>query len=72
MRGVRAAVIRSTAAGRSYSSWIVKAPPWVREVTTPVDMYTVVLVGSSDSRTVAGRFVTPRGCTWRSAAKTVP
>ncbi|WP_345557982.1 precorrin-3B C(17)-methyltransferase [Streptomonospora halophila] len=30
-----------------------------------VDMYTVVLVGSSASRTVAGRFVTPRGYTWR-------
>ncbi|MUL43142.1 precorrin-3B C(17)-methyltransferase [Streptomonospora sp. PA3] len=38
-----------------------------------VDMYTVVLVGSSASRTVAGRFVTPRGYTWRSAAdETVP
>ncbi|MFB9802898.1 precorrin-3B C(17)-methyltransferase, partial [Streptomonospora salina] len=33
-----------------------------------VDMYTVVLVGSSASRTVAGRFVTPRGYTWRAAA----
>ncbi|MEW2354521.1 precorrin-3B C(17)-methyltransferase [Spirillospora sp. NPDC029432] len=29
-----------------------------------VDMYTVVLVGSSRSRTVAGRFVTPRGYRW--------
>ncbi|KIH96936.1 ATP-binding protein [Streptomonospora alba] len=37
-----------------------------------VDMYTVVLVGSSASRTVAGRFVTPRGYTWNSAAETVP
>ncbi|MBC6458696.1 precorrin-3B C(17)-methyltransferase [Actinomadura sp. HBU206391] len=29
-----------------------------------VDMFTVVIVGSSRSRTVAGRFVTPRGYTW--------
>ncbi|GAA2599591.1 precorrin-3B C(17)-methyltransferase [Actinomadura fulvescens] len=29
-----------------------------------VDMFTVVLVGSSVSRTVAGRFVTPRGYRW--------
>ncbi|GAA2438748.1 precorrin-3B C(17)-methyltransferase [Actinomadura vinacea] len=29
-----------------------------------VDMVTVVLVGSSRSRTVAGRFVTPRGYRW--------
>jgi cobalt-precorrin 5A hydrolase / precorrin-3B C17-methyltransferase len=29
-----------------------------------VDMYTVVIVGSSRSRTVAGRFVTPRGYRW--------
>ncbi|HEX2316507.1 MAG TPA: precorrin-3B C(17)-methyltransferase [Thermomonospora sp.] len=29
-----------------------------------VDMFTVVLVGSSRSRTVAGRFVTPRGYRW--------
>ncbi|MFC5746967.1 precorrin-3B C(17)-methyltransferase [Actinomadura rugatobispora] len=29
-----------------------------------VDMLTVVLVGSSRSRTVAGRFVTPRGYRW--------
>ncbi|MFF5260437.1 precorrin-3B C(17)-methyltransferase [Actinomadura viridis] len=29
-----------------------------------VDMVTVVLVGSSRSRTVAGRFVTPRGYQW--------
>ncbi|MFI0355066.1 precorrin-3B C(17)-methyltransferase [Actinomadura sp. 9N407] len=31
-----------------------------------VDMYTVVLVGSSRSRTVAGRFITPRGYRWSS------
>ncbi|QBI55401.1 precorrin-3B C(17)-methyltransferase [Streptomonospora litoralis] len=37
-----------------------------------VDMYTVVLVGSSASRTVAGRFVTPRGYAWSTAAETVP
>ncbi|CAM3790277.1 precorrin-3B C(17)-methyltransferase [Nocardiopsis rhodophaea] len=30
-----------------------------------VDMFTVVLVGSSASRAVAGRFVTPRGYTWK-------
>ena len=30
----------------------------------PVDMFTVVVVGSSRSRTVAGRFVTPRGYRW--------
>ncbi|RNL87303.1 precorrin-3B C(17)-methyltransferase [Halostreptopolyspora alba] len=30
-----------------------------------VDMFTVVIVGSSASRTVAGRFVTPRGYRWR-------
>ncbi|WP_119727594.1 precorrin-3B C(17)-methyltransferase [Thermomonospora amylolytica] len=29
-----------------------------------VDMFTVVLVGSARSRTVAGRFVTPRGYRW--------
>jgi cobalt-precorrin 5A hydrolase/precorrin-3B C17-methyltransferase len=29
-----------------------------------VDMYTVVIVGCSQSRIVAGRFVTPRGYTW--------
>ena len=29
-----------------------------------VDMLTVVVVGSSRSRTVAGRFVTPRGYRW--------
>ncbi|MFG2003567.1 precorrin-3B C(17)-methyltransferase [Spirillospora sp. NPDC048911] len=29
-----------------------------------VDMFTVVLVGSSVSRTVAGRFITPRGYRW--------
>ncbi|MDN3357453.1 precorrin-3B C(17)-methyltransferase [Actinomadura sp. DC4] len=29
-----------------------------------VDMFTVVVVGSSRSRTVAGRFVTPRGYRW--------
>jgi cobalt-precorrin 5A hydrolase/precorrin-3B C17-methyltransferase len=28
------------------------------------DMYTVVVVGSSQSRLVAGRFVTPRGYVW--------
>ncbi|HKB28008.1 MAG TPA: precorrin-3B C(17)-methyltransferase, partial [Candidatus Limnocylindrales bacterium] len=31
-----------------------------------VDMYTVVLVGSSQSRVAAGRVVTPRGYTWHS------
>ncbi|RCV49339.1 precorrin-3B C(17)-methyltransferase [Marinitenerispora sediminis] len=30
-----------------------------------VDMFTVVLVGSSASRVVGGRFVTPRGYRWR-------
>jgi cobalt-precorrin 5A hydrolase/precorrin-3B C17-methyltransferase len=30
----------------------------------PIDMFTVVVVGSSRSRTVAGRFVTPRGYRW--------
>ncbi|MGI5120916.1 precorrin-3B C(17)-methyltransferase [Marinactinospora thermotolerans] len=30
-----------------------------------VDMFTVVLVGSSASRIVAGRFVTPRGYRWK-------
>jgi cobalt-precorrin 5A hydrolase/precorrin-3B C17-methyltransferase len=29
-----------------------------------VDMFTVVIVGSSRSRTIAGRFVTPRGYQW--------
>jgi cobalt-precorrin 5A hydrolase / precorrin-3B C17-methyltransferase len=29
-----------------------------------IDMFTVVVVGSSRSRTVAGRFVTPRGYRW--------
>jgi cobalt-precorrin 5A hydrolase/precorrin-3B C17-methyltransferase len=32
-----------------------------------VDMFTVVIVGSSRSRTVAGRFVTPRGYGWTSS-----
>jgi cobalt-precorrin 5A hydrolase/precorrin-3B C17-methyltransferase len=32
-----------------------------------VDMFTVVIVGSSRSRTVAGRFVTPRGYRWLSS-----
>jgi cobalt-precorrin 5A hydrolase/precorrin-3B C17-methyltransferase len=32
-----------------------------------VDMYTVVIVGSSRGRTVAGRFVTPRGYPWTSS-----
>ncbi|WP_431937297.1 precorrin-3B C(17)-methyltransferase [Micromonospora sp. RP3T] len=31
-----------------------------------VDMYSVVVVGSSDTRLVAGRLVTPRGYRWRS------
>jgi cobalt-precorrin 5A hydrolase/precorrin-3B C17-methyltransferase len=31
-----------------------------------VDMYTVVLVGSSQSRIAAGRMVTPRGYTWHA------
>jgi cobalt-precorrin 5A hydrolase/precorrin-3B C17-methyltransferase len=31
-----------------------------------IDMFTVVIVGSSHSRTVAGRFVTPRGYPWTS------
>ncbi|MFC4147489.1 precorrin-3B C(17)-methyltransferase [Micromonospora mangrovi] len=30
-----------------------------------VDMYSVVVVGSSQTRVVAGRMVTPRGYTWR-------
>ncbi|MEU1248032.1 precorrin-3B C(17)-methyltransferase [Micromonospora arida] len=33
---------------------------------TIVDMYSVVVVGSSDTRLVAGRMVTPRGYRWRS------
>lgn len=33
--------------------------------TDAVDMLTVVVVGSSASRNVAGRIVTPRGYTWR-------
>jgi len=32
-----------------------------------VDMYTTVVVGCSQSRIVAGRFVTPRGYTWASS-----
>ncbi|HEX6470776.1 MAG TPA: precorrin-3B C(17)-methyltransferase [Streptosporangiaceae bacterium] len=32
-----------------------------------IDMFTVVIVGSSRSRTVAGRFVTPRGYPWTSS-----
>jgi cobalt-precorrin 5A hydrolase/precorrin-3B C17-methyltransferase len=31
-----------------------------------VDMYSVVVVGSSQTRVVAGRMVTPRGYRWRS------
>ncbi|MEU7586671.1 precorrin-3B C(17)-methyltransferase [Micromonospora sp. NPDC049230] len=31
-----------------------------------VDMYSVVVVGNSDTRVVAGRMVTPRGYRWRS------
>ncbi|MET8119991.1 precorrin-3B C(17)-methyltransferase [Micromonospora sp. NPDC005291] len=31
-----------------------------------VDMYSVVVVGSSDTRLIAGRMVTPRGYRWRS------
>jgi cobalt-precorrin 5A hydrolase/precorrin-3B C17-methyltransferase len=38
-------------------------PAWVNQV----DMFTVVLVGSSRSRTIAGRFVTPRGYQWSSS-----
>jgi hypothetical protein len=43
-------------------------------MTIPLKMrvQSVVLVGSSDSRTVAGRFFAPRGYTWGSAAETVP
>ena len=41
---------------------------WISELgafdPAGVDMYTVVLVGSSQSRTAAGRMVTPRGYTW--------
>ncbi|NUP46200.1 MAG: precorrin-3B C(17)-methyltransferase [Catenulispora sp.] len=33
-----------------------------------VDMYTVVLVGSSHTRVAAGRMVTPRGYTWSDAS----
>ncbi|MEU7918577.1 precorrin-3B C(17)-methyltransferase [Micromonospora zamorensis] len=33
---------------------------------TVVDMYSVVVVGNSDTRLVAGRMVTPRGYRWRS------
>ena len=32
-----------------------------------VDMYTTVVVGCSQSRIVAGRFVTPRGYTWAAS-----
>ncbi|HEU5157812.1 MAG TPA: precorrin-3B C(17)-methyltransferase [Streptosporangiaceae bacterium] len=32
-----------------------------------IDMFTVVIVGSSRSHTVAGRFVTPRGYPWTSS-----
>lgn len=38
-------------------------PAWVNQV----DMFTVVLVGSSRSHTIAGRFVTPRGYQWSSS-----
>jgi cobalt-precorrin 5A hydrolase/precorrin-3B C17-methyltransferase len=31
-----------------------------------VGMTSLVMVGSSQSRIVAGRFVTPRGYTWRA------
>ncbi|MBB5435248.1 precorrin-3B C(17)-methyltransferase [Nocardiopsis composta] len=34
-----------------------------------VDMYTVVIVGGSAARETAGRFVTPRGYTWRDPAR---
>jgi len=34
--------------------------------TAAVDMFTLVLVGSSSSRLVAGRMVTPRGYGWKS------
>ncbi|MFI6255631.1 precorrin-3B C(17)-methyltransferase [Micromonospora zamorensis] len=34
--------------------------------TAAVDMYSVVVVGNSDTRLVAGRMVTPRGYRWRS------
>jgi cobalt-precorrin 5A hydrolase / precorrin-3B C17-methyltransferase len=44
---------------------------WIAELgafdPADVDMYTVVLVGSSQSRTAAGRMVTPRGYTWHQA-----
>ncbi|MEU8212907.1 precorrin-3B C(17)-methyltransferase [Micromonospora sp. NPDC049044] len=45
---------------------------WVHVATlatldpTVVDMYSVVVVGNSDTRVVAGRMVTPRGYRWRS------
>ena len=41
---------------------------WIRALSdfdpAEVDMYTVVLVGSSQTRVAAGRMVTPRGYTW--------
>lgn len=44
---------------------------WIAELAAfdpaQVDMYTVVLVGSSQSRVAAGRMVTPRGYTWHEA-----
>jgi cobalt-precorrin 5A hydrolase/precorrin-3B C17-methyltransferase len=38
-------------------------PDWIERI----DMFTVVVVGSGRSRTVAGRFVTPRGYPWTSS-----
>jgi cobalt-precorrin 5A hydrolase/precorrin-3B C17-methyltransferase len=41
---------------------------WIRALSefdpAEVDMYTIVLVGSSQTRIAAGRMVTPRGYTW--------
>jgi cobalt-precorrin 5A hydrolase/precorrin-3B C17-methyltransferase len=43
------------------SAWIAALEDFDPAV---VDMYTIVLVGSSQSRVAAGRMVTPRGYTW--------
>jgi cobalt-precorrin 5A hydrolase/precorrin-3B C17-methyltransferase len=44
---------------------------WIRTLSefdpADVDMYTIVLVGSSHTRVAAGRMVTPRGYTWSGA-----
>jgi cobalt-precorrin 5A hydrolase/precorrin-3B C17-methyltransferase len=71
--GVALAILAAHRPATTPVGWVRNAarPDQSRGLTTlaafdpaVVDMYTVVIVGCSQSRIVADRFVTPRGYTW--------